>query len=143
MQLREETQNIWADRISKPLWNMLKDPNLSDGQFYVAAFGALTTTLFNPSMIQYMALFSHGQRHRAAYASHYQIATWGKWAHKAGLNIRIAHEYTFHKHFLKKPLVPLTARIGARAVPILGAALLAHDFYTLATKGRFMGFKVR
>lgn len=146
MKLREETQDLWADHIVLPMYHKaLYDDKATNSERFVAMTSAVLTTVLNPSMIQISALTTHGVRHRRAYASHYRALKFGPQALKMGLIgvSRAAQDYSFYKHYLKKPLVPLTARIGSRVIPVLGWALLAHDFYTLATKGKFMGFNVR
>lgn len=128
MKLREQSQDMWADEISAPLWNHLHKDDISKSERFVATTAALLTTAFNPSVLQITFLTSARGTHMKKYAAHYMAS---------------AGDKLFYKHYLKKPLVPLTARIGSRVLPVLGWALLIHDFYTLATKGKFMGFKVR
>lgn len=140
MQIREETQTLWVDHVVKPLAEKTKEYPHPIMGFWLCASVAL-----NPSMIQIMALTTHGVRHRRAYAPHYRALKWGKGAFNAGLiqKSQAALTYSYYKHFLKKPLVPVASRVAGRALPGIGWGLLAYDFYTLATKGKFMGFQVR
>lgn len=135
MKLREETQDLWVDYAVRPL--------MDDNSFTGFALG-ITASVLNPSMVQIMALITHGSRHRRAYAPHYRALKWGKGALQMGLirQSQAALTYSYYKYYLKKPLVPVASRVVGRALPVIGWGLLAYDFYTLATKGKFMGFKV-
>ncbi len=128
MKLRESSQDWWSEEISYPLWDYAQRDDISKSEKFVATTAALLTTAFNPSALTITHMTSARGRHMKKYAAHYMAS---------------AADKAFYKHYLKRPLVPLTAKIASRAVPVLGWALLIYDFYTLATKGKFMGFQVR
>lgn len=128
MKARESAQDFWAEHITYPLMEYSFRDDISKSEKFAATTAGLFSIYFNPSLLSIVHMTSYRGRHLAKYAAHYRPT-------KADI--------MFYRHYLKRPLVPLTARIASRAVPILGWALLIHDFYTLATKGKFMGFQVR
>lgn len=124
---RERFQDIWADEIVYPLWDYAGRDDISPAERLVSTSAALLTTGLNPSLLSATFMTSARGRHLKKWAGHYMSS---------------AADRAYYKHYLKKSIVPLGARVGSRAVPVLGWAMLAHDFYSLATKGKFMGFTI-
>ena len=127
MKLREGSQDFWYDEIVSPLWKYSGRDDISSAEKFVSTSAAIATAAFNPSVLTITHMTSARGRHLSKWAGHY-MAT--------------AAERSYYKHYLKKSLVPLSARVGSRFIPVVGWALLAHDVYSLVTKGKFMGFKI-
>jgi len=128
---------IW-DRL-EDVWEYRQEPGtpIYQSLAMMAMFAAVPLVHFQTTW----QLVRWKVRHQIAWSAHYALGEI-KWAAHLGASVADdAFSMALHGKTMRQ-MIPRAAKLGAKAIPVLGWALFAYDAYEYYETGRFMGVPV-